>query len=123
MTSVTRKPSASQSRISTSSTGLSSRASDADRSAAAAALNPRDATTGASCVGGRALLSLSVTTTGIVAPRHHLLASRRADRGPSRPRVHCARVLQSSKNRLPVAVSLRDFKNDAPLLHKIGGPH
>src|SRR6516164_5194708 len=43
--SVTRNPPASQSRISTSSTGLSSRASDAHWSAAAAALNPRDATT------------------------------------------------------------------------------
>src|SRR6516162_5627867 len=48
--SVTRNPPASQSRISTSSTGLSSRASDAHWSAAAAALNPRDATTGARSV-------------------------------------------------------------------------
>src|SRR6516225_1847138 len=45
--SVTRNPPASQSRISTSSTGLSSRASDAHWSAAAATLNPRDAATGA----------------------------------------------------------------------------
>src|SRR6516162_6765026 len=48
--SVTRNPPASQSRISTSSTGLSSRASDAHWSAAAAALNPRDATAGARSV-------------------------------------------------------------------------
>src|SRR5215471_3884130 len=50
MTSATRKPSASQSRISTSSTGLSSRASDANRSATAAALSPRDTKTGVSCL-------------------------------------------------------------------------
>src|SRR5262249_1564963 len=50
MTSVTRKPSASQSRISTSSTGLSSRASDANRSVTAAALSPRDTKTGVSCL-------------------------------------------------------------------------
>src|SRR6516165_3314834 len=48
--SVTRNPPASQSRISTSSTGPSSRASDAHWSATAAALNPRDATTGARSV-------------------------------------------------------------------------
>src|SRR5215471_6997663 len=57
MTSATRKPSASQSRISTSSTGLSSRASDANRSVTAAALSPRDTKTGVSCLARISLVS------------------------------------------------------------------
>src|SRR6516225_11665227 len=61
MTSATRKPSASQSRVSTSSSGLSSRASDSNRSAIAAALSPRDAKTGISC------LVPAVTITGVAA--------------------------------------------------------
>src|SRR6516164_11107666 len=61
MTSATRKPSASQRRISTSSTGLSSRARDANRSAA---LSPRDTKTGASCL-ARVSLVPSVTITGV----------------------------------------------------------
>src|SRR6516225_10332154 len=64
MTSATRKPSASQSRISTSSTGLSSRASDANRSATAAALSPRDTKTGISCL-VRISLVPAVTITGV----------------------------------------------------------
>src|SRR5262249_31225454 len=56
MTSATRKPSASQSRISRSSTGLSSRASDANRSVTAAALSPRDTKIGVSCLAGISLV-------------------------------------------------------------------
>src|SRR5262249_52759326 len=67
MTSATRKPSASQSRISTSSTGLSSRASDANMSVTAAALSPRDAKTGTSCLAHVSLVP-PVTITGVGNP-------------------------------------------------------
>src|SRR5262249_20373188 len=66
MTSATRKLSASQSRISTSSTGLSSRASDANRSVTAAALSPRDTKTGVSCL---ACISLVPQVMGPCAVR------------------------------------------------------
>src|SRR5215831_16556493 len=66
MTSDTRKPSASQSRISTSSTGLSSRASDANTSVTAAALSPRDTKTGVSCL---ACISLVPAVMGPCAVR------------------------------------------------------
>src|ERR1700758_867826 len=67
MTSVTRNPPASQTRASTSSTGLSSRASDVDRSATAAALSPRDAEAGASCFAPVPLVP-SVAITGEATP-------------------------------------------------------
>src|SRR5262249_17103044 len=66
MTSATRKASASQSRISTSSTGLSSPASDANRSVTAAALSPRDTKTGVSCL---ACISLVPAVMGPCAVR------------------------------------------------------
>src|SRR5262249_10838222 len=56
----------SQSRINRSSTGLSSRASDANRSVTAAALSPRDTKTGVSCL---ARISLVPAVMGPCAVR------------------------------------------------------